>query len=141
MLYCLLRVHACRMCTLQAGRLPTLMQHPRMFTKPWVRHRESAGVLVRCCGEDYRMNRVPNLVASLFLMIAAGGCDSSPVASTGGPALPAVTVAAPLKKTITEWDEYTGRFTAVETVEVRARVSGFIDSVHFKEGQIVKQGD
>jgi len=38
-------------------------------------------------------------------------------------------------------DEYTGRFTAVETVEVRARVSGFIDSIHFKEGQVVKQGD
>ena len=50
-------------------------------------------------------------------------------------------VARPLQKNITEWDEYTGRFTAVETVEVRARVSGFIDSVHFKEGQIVKQGD
>ena len=49
--------------------------------------------------------------------------------------------ARPLQKTITEWDEYTGRFEAVETVEVRARVSGFIDSVHYKEGQIVKQGD
>jgi RND family efflux transporter MFP subunit len=46
-----------------------------------------------------------------------------------------------LQKSITEWDEYTGRFTAVETVEVRARVSGFIESVHFKEGQPVKQGD
>jgi RND family efflux transporter MFP subunit len=52
-----------------------------------------------------------------------------------------VTVSRPLQKTIVEWDEYTGRFVAVETVEVRARVSGFIDSVHFKEGQIVKQGD
>jgi RND family efflux transporter MFP subunit len=50
-------------------------------------------------------------------------------------------VARPLEKTITEWDEYTGRFTAVETVEVRARVSGFIDSIHFNEGQVVKQGD
>src|SRR6266852_5796820 len=38
-------------------------------------------------------------------------------------------------------DEYTGRFAAVETVEVRARVSGFIDSVNFKEGQMVRQGD
>ena len=54
---------------------------------------------------------------------------------------PPVTVARPLERTITEWDEYTGRFTAVETVEVRARVSGFIDSIHFKEGQVVKQGD
>ena len=52
-----------------------------------------------------------------------------------------MTVARPLQKMITEWDEYTGRFTAVETVEVRARVSGFIDSVHVNEGQVVKQGD
>src|SRR5215475_14308633 len=44
-------------------------------------------------------------------------------------------------QTMNEWDEYTGRFAAVESVEVRARVSGFIDAVHFKEGQIVKQGD
>src|SRR6185295_15043900 len=54
---------------------------------------------------------------------------------------PPVTVARALQKTITEWDEYTGRFTAVSTVEVRARVSGFIDAIHFKDGQIVKQGD
>jgi multidrug efflux pump subunit AcrA (membrane-fusion protein) len=52
-----------------------------------------------------------------------------------------VTVARPLQKTITEWDEYTGRFAAVEHVEIRARVSGFIDTVNFNEGQLVKQGD
>jgi RND family efflux transporter MFP subunit len=50
-------------------------------------------------------------------------------------------VSQPLQKSITEWDEYTGRFTAVETVEIRARVSGFIESIHFQDGQIVKQGD
>jgi RND family efflux transporter MFP subunit len=67
-------------------------------------------------------------------------CDGNPTARAAPPP-PAVTVARPLQKSITEWDEYTGRFTAVETVEVRARVSGFIESVHFKEGQPVKQGD
>jgi membrane fusion protein, multidrug efflux system len=80
----------------------------------------------------------------LGLMLLAAqllaGCDSKPVGSSAPPA-PPVTVARPLQKTITEWDEYTGRFTALESVEVRARVSGFIDSVHFNEGQIVKQGD
>jgi membrane fusion protein, multidrug efflux system len=50
-------------------------------------------------------------------------------------------VSHPLQKSITEWDEYTGRFTPLETVEIRARVSGFIDSVHFHEGQIVKKDD
>jgi membrane fusion protein, multidrug efflux system len=81
--------------------------------------------------------------AVLVVLLVAhvlGGCDSKP-AGNSGPLPPAVTVAHPLEKTITEWDEYTGRFTAVETVEVRARVSGFIDSIHFKEGQVVKQGD
>ena len=67
-------------------------------------------------------------------------CDGKPTARSSPPP-PAVTVARPLQKTVAEWDEYTGRFTAVETVEVRARVSGFIESVHFKEGQPVKQGD
>jgi membrane fusion protein, multidrug efflux system len=68
------------------------------------------------------------------------GCDNKPAASSG-PGLPAVTVSLPVQQKITEWDEYTGRFVAVKTVEIRARVSGFIDSIHFKDGQIIKQGD
>jgi membrane fusion protein, multidrug efflux system len=77
-----------------------------------------------------------------FLVLAAHAltaCDNKQAASAPPP--PPVTVARPLQKQITEWDEYTGRFVAVESVEVRARVSGFIDSVNFSEGQIVKQGD
>ena len=81
------------------------------------------------------------LLGSLLLMAQLlTGCDNKPAANAAPPA-PPVTVALPLQKSITEWDEYTGRFTAVETVEVRARVSGFIESIHFKEGQLVKQGD
>jgi membrane fusion protein, multidrug efflux system len=79
------------------------------------------------------------MVSYLLLVPVLGGCDSKP--TVGAPPPPPVTVARPIEKRITEWDEYTGRFTAVETVEVRARVSGFIDSIHFKEGQVVKQGD
>lgn len=75
----------------------------------------------------------------LFANLMAG-CDSKPTATSAAP-VPSVTVSHPLQKSITEWDEYTGRFTALETVEIRARVSGFIDAVKFKEGQIVKQGD
>jgi multidrug efflux system membrane fusion protein len=55
--------------------------------------------------------------------------------------LPTVTVAEPVAKRITIWDEYSGRFKAVETVEVRPRVSGFVDKIHFKDGQLVKEGD
>ena len=76
----------------------------------------------------------------LFAALSLAGCDRKPAAGAAPPP-PSVTVAHPVQKVITEWDEFTGRFTAVESVEVRARVSGFIDSVHFKEGQIVKQGD
>ena len=85
------------------------------------------------------MTQAVLMVSVLLMAHVLGGCDSKPTA--GAPPPPPVTVARPLEKTITEWDEYTGRFTAVETVEVRARVSGFIDSIHFKEGQVVKQGD
>ena len=85
------------------------------------------------------MTRGILLTLLLLFAHALAGCDSKPAASSPSP--PSVTVAHPLHKTIAEWDEYTGRFVAVETVEIRARVSGFIDSIHFKEGQIVKQGD
>jgi RND family efflux transporter MFP subunit len=53
----------------------------------------------------------------------------------------AVTVAHPTKRTIVDHDEYVGRFVAVNSVEVRARVSGYLEGVHFKDGQMVKQGD
>ncbi|MBI2713853.1 MAG: efflux RND transporter periplasmic adaptor subunit [Rhizobiales bacterium] len=59
----------------------------------------------------------------------------------GGPPPPAVTFTKPVTRTVTDFDEYVGRFVAVNAVEVRARVSGYLDGVHFKDGQIVAQGD
>ncbi|HEX3710998.1 MAG TPA: efflux RND transporter periplasmic adaptor subunit [Pseudolabrys sp.] len=59
----------------------------------------------------------------------------------GAPPPPTVTVATPAKRTVFDFDEYVGRFTAINSVEVRARVSGYLDGVHFKDGQIVKEGD
>ncbi|MGH6816369.1 MAG: efflux RND transporter periplasmic adaptor subunit [Hyphomicrobiaceae bacterium] len=59
----------------------------------------------------------------------------------GNQPLPSVTVSRPLAREIVEWDEYTGRFEAVETVDVRARVSGYLMKVHFTDGQMVKKGD
>ena len=85
------------------------------------------------------MTRAVLIFAGLFAAHALSGCDSNPASS--GPPLPVVTVSKPLQDKVTEWDEYTGRFVAVATVEIRARVSGFIDSIHFKDGQVVKQGD
>jgi len=54
---------------------------------------------------------------------------------------PEVEVAMPLEKNVTEWDKFTGRLAAVESVNIRARVSGVLQSVHFKEGAMVKKGD
>jgi RND family efflux transporter MFP subunit len=52
-----------------------------------------------------------------------------------------VTVAQPIKRTVTDWDEFTGRFEAIEEVQVRARVGGFVNTVEFKDGAIVHAGD
>jgi multidrug efflux system membrane fusion protein len=77
------------------------------------------------------------LALGLFALSIVTG---TALAQGAPPAMP-VTVSQPVAKKVTQWDEFSGRFRAVESVEVRARVSGFIDSVHFKDGQIVKAGD
>jgi RND family efflux transporter MFP subunit len=59
----------------------------------------------------------------------------------GGPQAPSVTVARPTVKSIVEWDEFTGRFDAIDSVEVRARVSGYLEAIGFKDGEIVEKGD
>jgi len=58
-----------------------------------------------------------------------------------GPPQPQVTVATPLPQRIPQWDEYTGRFEALQRVEVRPRVSGYIAEIHFSDGAIVAKGD
>jgi membrane fusion protein, multidrug efflux system len=88
---------------------------------------------------QYRIRaHVAALLASLALALA--GCSEAPKAPPAPPP-PAVTVAHPVKRTIVDQDEYVGRFVAVQVVEVRARVSGYLESVHFVDGQIVKEGD
>jgi membrane fusion protein, multidrug efflux system len=79
------------------------------------------------------------IAAFALLAVAALATDVS--AQGGPPPAPPVAVAAPLARKVTLWDEYTGRFEAVEQVEVRARVSGFIEKVHFRDGEMIRQGD
>ena len=76
--------------------------------------------------------------AAILAFLVASCGDSAP---QGPPPAPAVSVAEPVKRQIFDFDEYVGRFVAVDSVEVRARVSGYLESVAFKDGQIVKQGD
>jgi RND family efflux transporter MFP subunit len=68
------------------------------------------------------------------------GCDDKTKQASAPPPSP-VTVAHPVQRTVTDWDEFTGRFNAVEQVEVRARVTGFVLSVDFKDGAVIKKGD
>jgi multidrug efflux system membrane fusion protein len=79
------------------------------------------------------------LPLALVALLAACGQRQQQHAFTPPP--PGVTVAKPVQKTVTDYDEYVGRFVAVNTVEVRARVSGYLEGVHFRDGQLVHQGD
>lgn len=83
--------------------------------------------------------RLLSLSAAWTLAAFVFAAASVPAAAQQGP-MP-VTVAKPLIKKITEWDEYTGRFEATNRVEIRARVSGFMESIHFKDGDLVNKGD
>lgn len=65
----------------------------------------------------------------------------SPAASGGAPPAVPVSVAAVLQQDVTLWDEFSGRLEAVQRVEVRPRVAGAVQAVHFREGALVKQGD
>jgi RND family efflux transporter MFP subunit len=80
--------------------------------------------------------------AALAIVLVLAGCGENPQQRpAGGPPPPQVTVAKPAKRVVIDQDEYVGRFVAIDSVEIRARVSGYLDRVHFTDGQIVKQGD
>jgi RND family efflux transporter MFP subunit len=81
------------------------------------------------------------LALVLPVALALAGCGEQQRPAAAAPPPPAVTVAKPVKQTVVDKDEYVGRFVAVEAVEVRARVSGYLEKVHFTDGQLVKQGD
>jgi len=75
--------------------------------------------------------------AALLVVAAASACSTPKPAA----ALPEVSVAPAISREITDWDEFTGHFEAVQSVEVRPRVSGFIERVSFPEGATVREGD
>lgn len=88
------------------------------------------------------VSRLPRRSACLALAMGAlvVGLVAPALAQTAPPR-PSVTVSAPLQKEIVEWQQFTGQFAAVDYVEVRARVSGYLTDIHFQDGQIVKKGD
>src|SRR6266702_4166497 len=76
------------------------------------------------------------LIAMALLLTGCGEHDAKTA-----PDPPVVSVIQPVAREVIEWDEYIGRLESPESVEVRARVSGYLDKVHFKEGKEVKKGD
>jgi membrane fusion protein, multidrug efflux system len=76
----------------------------------------------------------------LLTALVLSACSDS-AKQQAAPAPPTVTVAPPTQRTVTDWDEFVGRFEAIQQVQVRARVGGFVDSIHFKDGAMVKTGD
>jgi RND family efflux transporter MFP subunit len=77
------------------------------------------------------------LTASLSILAGCGQGQQQ----GGAPPPPTVTVATPVQRTVVDHDEYVGRFVAVDSVEVRSRVSGYLAEIHFTDGQMVKKGD
>jgi multidrug efflux system membrane fusion protein len=84
--------------------------------------------------------RLTRLLAIVLIALSAAWATPHAARADDAPFL-SVVVAHPISKHITTWDEYSGRFVAVKSVEVRPRVSGFIDKVNFTDGATVKQGD
>src|SRR5882672_11660800 len=82
-----------------------------------------------------------HLGAAAVLPLLLTACKPHQQQKAGGWPTPTVTVNQPVQQEIVEWDEYPGRLDAVEMVEVRARVSGYLQSIHFKDGAEVKKGD
>ena len=78
-----------------------------------------------------------------LLLLSLGliaGCGEGQQQSAAPPP-PTVTVARPVQRSVIDQDEYVGRFVAVDSVEVRSRVSGYLSAIHFTDGQMVKKGD
>jgi multidrug efflux system membrane fusion protein len=85
----------------------------------------------------------PNIILVCVALMAIVGCGKQDNSSSlpAQNQLPSIKIAQPLSQQVTEWDEYTGRIEAVKSVDVRARVSGYLEEVNFKAGDKVKKGD
>lgn len=91
-----------------------------------------------------RSRRLPPLAVLVSTVFMLAACQEDAAGSSGQTAQsqpPLVTVAAPLRQELIEWQEFRGRFEAVETVDLRARVAGHVQSVEFEDGQRVDAGD
>ena len=84
---------------------------------------------------------IPAAILSVTLAATLSGCNSSEAKEGAAPPAPEVSVAEVVARDVTQWDEFTGRIEAVESVEIRPRVGGYIEKVLYREGQEVRKND
>lgn len=77
--------------------------------------------------------------AAALLALALASCREEPPQPQPPP--PTVTIAHPVRQKVAEWDEYTGRLDAAESVNLYSQVTGYLESIHFKDGSEVRKGD
>ena len=85
------------------------------------------------------MYKALKLAAVLVAAAFASACGAK-AKGPPAPPPPQVSVAAPLQEVVTDWDDFSGRFESPQRVDVRARASGYVQSVHFRDGQVVRKG-
>jgi RND family efflux transporter MFP subunit len=89
----------------------------------------------------FRRLLLTSALGFVSIAVTSACVQPSQIHAAEGPPRPKVTVAAPVASSVTEWSDHTGRAEAVETVEIRARASGYLTKAAFREGDIVKRGE
>lgn len=89
--------------------------------------------------QTYRVQWAVSLSGVMLLGSLLAGCDRG-VAQNAPPPPPEVSVAQVVEQKVSQWDSFNGRFEAVQSVQLRPRVSGYIDQVNYREGDEVKKG-
>ncbi|MEM9725457.1 MAG: efflux RND transporter periplasmic adaptor subunit [Pseudomonadota bacterium] len=125
------------------------MSHDQIIAEPASAQIEPTPAVAKPAARRLRMALLGGAALGAFALgvvayqtqIAAPAAETLVVAENAAPQATPVDVAFPEIRRITEWDEYTGRFAAVDSVQVRARVSGYLDAVHFDDGRMVEVGD
>src|SRR3546814_2849450 len=125
-------------CSARAARKrtsPTCSEtnRPMSMLSP-IRREEAAKTAPAPAPSPRRWRRTLQIGLPLAILVAAGyGLTHREGPANAAPPMPVVTVAAPLVREITEWDDYVGRFEASRSVEVRPRVSGELTGIHFTD--------
>jgi multidrug efflux system membrane fusion protein len=74
-------------------------------------------------------------------ILSAPGAKTTPPVAAAAPPPVTVSVAQVMEQSVTEWDEFSGRITPIDSVQIRPQVSGILEAVHFQDGQLVQKGD